>query len=185
MANLLHFRVWITQGKVTHDIPESELALLRPHKEQKEIIDSFKASKNSEASASTSSIKQRTSKSRLSMKLSKLSSKSSKKDLKSPTSPDSIEEKIAKSDEDDDDEATLKADLTYNVVEGDKAKRISRLGSFLNPESSEAAEDESRLGTAASTSAIRFRGQNRSPSAIVQVVRWIALFKKMPSLNDF
>ncbi len=149
-------RVWITQGKV---IPKSELELLRVDEEQKQIINNFQQAKKE----SSNEAKPPKAKSRLSLKLSKFSkSGTSKKDttnkasLSSPTAscstpasnnsaivsqqdslngnlPAPIERQQVPSGEDNDDE---RGDEVSELLDEDgKAKRLSRLGSFFNPDS--------------------------------------------------
>ena len=184
-------RVWITQGKV---IPENELALLRVHQEQQEIISNFQA----KAEASDNKMKPR-SKSRLSMKLSKFSK--GKKEDKNPTSPSSppdscktledfrngnaispttsaaapvkLREKIGKnnglsSSRDDmqtgDHEAT---DQITDLNSEEKGKRHSRLGSFLNPDESGSSPTSPVQNAALSMPPPYVNPPNRSPAAAV------------------
>ncbi len=120
-------RVWITQGKV---IPESELALLRPHAEQQEIISNFQQ-KQQAAAASTSDLKPR-SKSRLSLKLSKFSKGKKDKDdrsVASPSSPTPTSEDLQ-----------IEDSINGNVVAGSTDNETNLLRQFRSSLSSPAGE---------------------------------------------
>ncbi len=189
-------RVWIAQGKV---IPENELALLKPHAEQQEIISNFRQT----SSASSSDLKP---KSRLSLRLSKFS-KAGKQD-KSVTSPvptqieDSLNGNVivaaAADASADDNEAKIlrqfRASLSSPAGEqqataaedrdrvpdlaadiGGAAKRHSRLGSFFNPGESGATSTPAENNPGA----IRFHSPNRSQaSAIVPPFNYSPPIKK-------
>ena len=167
-------RVWIKQGKKI--IPESELALLKPHTEQQDI-------------------KPR-SKSRLSLRLSKFSKKGDKSST--PTSPSSTDQQIedslngnfTPSAHDTDNQRPVQrppgeergVDDDAEEGEDGKTKRHSRLGSFFNPEAPNGEGATSSTPVVPSTGApapafapgstdpgvIRFR--NRSPAQASAIV---------------
>ena len=179
-------RIWMANGKV---IPESELALMKRHEEQKELVKEFKAKTKDEGKV----------KSRLSMKLSKFKS-GSKKDLKSPTSPVSAEVstissnavtelnldcvngnavQVATSPADCQQDALVEElEVRQNQVsheadavdeEETENKRISRMGSYFNPTTS--SPNECGLPTA-DAHPLRFRRDmnNRSPAPAAAIV---------------
>ena len=177
-------RIWIASGKV---IPESELALLKRHEEQKELVKEFKAKTKDEGKV----------KSRLSMKLSKFKS-GSKKDLKSPTSPVSEESTTTSSPAaltelnldcvngntvqamtspaDCQQDALVEElevrqnQVLHEVEEETENKRISRMGSYFNPTTS--SPNECGLPTADAHQPMRFRRDmnNRSPAPASAIV---------------
>ncbi len=184
-------RVWITQGKV---IPEKELAYLRPHEEQRQLIKQ-QQQQQVKSTATTGEMKPR-SKSRLSLKLSKFKNK---KDDKTPTSPreeesdykieDSINGNVVPPAADNDPSlppgrfqtphspTTPSANLPE---EGDgddsKTKRHSRLGSFFNPETSATTSTPAQSTTSGKDqlqqpqNAIKFNGPKRSPAQASAIV---------------
>ena len=181
-------RIWIASGKV---IPESELALLKRHEEQKELVKEFKAKTKDEGKV----------KSRLSMKLSKFKS-GSKKDLKSPTSPvseefttttsstpaltelnldcvngNTVQAALSPADCQQDalvEELEVRQNQVLHEVaeEETENKRHSRMGSYFNPATS--SPNECGLPTAdAHSQPMRFRGRdmnNRSPAPASAIV---------------
>ena len=186
-------RVWITKGKV---IPENELALLRRHDEQRQIVEGFQASKKAVKSPSSNSLSttdeannlKPRSKSRLSIKLSKFKS-GSKKDLKSPSTEattaddelknlDSLNGNACQllSPQHQEDQLVEEVEVMPpsasaqqpDLDEAERAKRLSRLGSFLNPPN----PNECGLPTA---DPIRFGARrdmagNRSPAPASAIV---------------
>ena len=122
-------KVWISKGRV---IPESDMAYLRPDEAQKKITTDFQKSKDSEQN--NSPIKQR-SRSRLSIKLSKF--KSSSNPLKKENSFTYTSHLGSHSDKVNKTSTSVPSTPNVeDVVNGNtnSSKRLSRFGSFLNPE---------------------------------------------------
>ena len=169
-------RVWITQGKV---IPENELALLKVHSEQQEIISNFQAQAAlAKTELSNQDVKPR-SKSRLSLKLSKFAKGKKDKDGKTPTTPTADESEVKNEDTVNGNSATLESVFSEDNEEcaelaeladcDEKTKRHSRLGTFFNPETNATTSTPTTSSAsiaAAPTDAanvIKFRSINRSP----------------------
>ena len=127
-------KVWISKGRV---IPESDMAYLRPDEAQKKIITDFQKSKDQQENSSP--IKQR-SRSRLSIKLSKF--KSSSNSLKKENSftytshLGSSQGQVSGYNKSTSVPSTPNVeDVVNGNTNGQNAsKRLSRIGSFLNPE---------------------------------------------------
>ena len=132
-------KVWISKGRV---IPENEMAFLRPDEQQKKLIQDFqKAKADSSLNESNHSAQQITtkprSKSRLSMKLPKFN--------KTSTNPLKKEHSFTYTSHTQPPKSSVSVPSTPNVEDvlngndenpqiQDSSKRISRTGSFVNPE---------------------------------------------------
>ena len=129
-------KVWISKGRV---IPESDMAYLRPDEAQKKIITDFQKSKDQQDS--NSPVKQR-SRSRLSIKLSKF--KSSSNSLKKENSftytshlGSSSQGQVSgynKTSTSVPSTPNVEDVVNGNTSSSNASKRLSRIGSFLNPE---------------------------------------------------
>jgi len=127
-------KVWISKGRV---IPESDMAYLRPDEAQKKIITDFQKSKDQQENSSP--IKQR-SRSRLSIKLSKF--KSSSNSLKKENSFTYTSHLGSSQGQVSGYNKSTSVPSTPNVEDvvngntngSNASKRLSRIGSFLNPE---------------------------------------------------
>ena len=128
-------KVWISKGRV---IPESDMAYLRPDEAQKKIINDFQKSKNNTSNSENSPMKTR-SRSRLSIKLSKF--KSSSNPLKKENSftytshrqQQPMTSTSVPSTPNVEQMKPLQKANPDSSTSKNSSKRLSRIGSFLNP----------------------------------------------------